>query len=85
MQSKQQGIFSLFLVVVQLANNFVGYFLNVWCYAGDEHDVFWFWQEKGKPHECPVCFQYFLVMEISWLIYTACLMYFDLDLANELR
>ncbi|KAF5957124.1 hypothetical protein HYC85_004349 [Camellia sinensis] len=21
----------------------------------DEHDVVWFWLEKGKPHECPVC------------------------------
>ncbi|CAN6570598.1 unnamed protein product [Malus baccata var. baccata] len=26
----------------------------------DEHDVVWFWLEKGKPHECPVCSQYFL-------------------------
>ncbi|KAF7814342.1 uncharacterized protein G2W53_028311 [Senna tora] len=25
----------------------------------DEHDVVWFWLEKGKPHECPVCTQYF--------------------------
>ncbi|KAB1204585.1 Cytochrome c oxidase subunit 5b-2, mitochondrial [Morella rubra] len=25
----------------------------------DEHDVVWFWLEKGKPHECPVCLQYF--------------------------
>ncbi|XP_043701475.1 cytochrome c oxidase subunit 5b-2, mitochondrial-like [Telopea speciosissima] len=25
----------------------------------DEHDVVWFWLEKGKPHECPVCAQYF--------------------------
>ncbi|KAL6216952.1 hypothetical protein ACLB2K_010170 [Fragaria x ananassa] len=24
-----------------------------------EHDVVWFWLEKGKPHECPVCSQYF--------------------------
>nr|AEQ61828.1 cytochrome c oxidase subunit Vb [Dimocarpus longan] len=23
----------------------------------DEHDVVWFWLEKGKPHECPVCSQ----------------------------
>ncbi|KAE8655681.1 Cytochrome c oxidase subunit 5b-1 [Hibiscus syriacus] len=29
----------------------------------DEHDVVWFWLEKGKPHECPVCSQYF-VLEI---------------------
>ncbi|XP_075512605.1 cytochrome c oxidase subunit 5b-1, mitochondrial-like [Primulina tabacum] len=21
----------------------------------DEHDVVWFWLEKGKPHECSVC------------------------------
>ncbi|XP_026454404.1 cytochrome c oxidase subunit 5b-1, mitochondrial-like isoform X2 [Papaver somniferum] len=27
--------------------------------AEDEHDVVWFWLEKGKPHECPVCTQYF--------------------------
>ncbi|KAJ8531331.1 hypothetical protein K7X08_026765 [Anisodus acutangulus] len=25
----------------------------------DEHDVVWFWLEKGKPHECPVCSQCF--------------------------
>ena len=25
----------------------------------DEHDVVWFWLEKGKPKECPVCSQYF--------------------------
>ncbi|MQM06505.1 hypothetical protein Taro_039334 [Colocasia esculenta] len=25
----------------------------------DEHDVIWFWLGKGKPHECPVCTQYF--------------------------
>ncbi|MED6120508.1 Cytochrome c oxidase subunit 5b-2, mitochondrial [Stylosanthes scabra] len=25
----------------------------------DEHDVVWFWLEKGKPYECPVCSQYF--------------------------
>ncbi|KAL4194980.1 hypothetical protein AMTRI_Chr05g62250 [Amborella trichopoda] len=25
----------------------------------DEHDVVWFWLEKDKPHECPVCFQNF--------------------------
>ncbi|GMY29339.1 putative cytochrome c oxidase subunit 5b-like isoform X3 [Fagus crenata] len=25
----------------------------------DEHDVVWFWLEKGKPHECSVCSQYF--------------------------
>ncbi|XP_014620654.1 putative cytochrome c oxidase subunit 5b isoform X2 [Glycine max] len=24
-----------------------------------EHDVVWFWLEKGKPIECPVCSQYF--------------------------
>ncbi|KAK3026099.1 hypothetical protein RJ639_040771 [Escallonia herrerae] len=27
----------------------------------DEHDVVWFWLEKGKPHECPVCSQYFML------------------------
>ncbi|KAF2297610.1 hypothetical protein GH714_000180 [Hevea brasiliensis] len=34
----------------------------------DEHDVVWFWLEKGKPHECPVCSQYFVgkdVLEIN--------------------
>ncbi|TMW80963.1 hypothetical protein EJD97_013233 [Solanum chilense] len=28
---------------------------------GDERDVVWFWLEKGKPHECPVCSQYFVL------------------------
>ncbi|GLT71698.1 hypothetical protein SLA2020_436970 [Shorea laevis] len=27
----------------------------------DEHDVVWFWLEKGKPHECPVCSQHFVL------------------------
>lgn len=27
----------------------------------DEHDVVWFWLEKGKHFECPVCTQYFKV------------------------
>ena len=27
----------------------------------DEHDVVWFWLEKDKPHECPVCAQYFVL------------------------
>lgn len=27
----------------------------------DEHDVVWFWLEKGKPHECSVCGQYFVL------------------------
>ncbi|PIA65521.1 hypothetical protein AQUCO_00100786v1 [Aquilegia coerulea] len=27
----------------------------------DEHDVVWFWLEKGKTHECPVCTQHFKV------------------------
>ncbi|KAI3463380.1 hypothetical protein Pfo_020043 [Paulownia fortunei] len=27
----------------------------------DEHDVVWFWLEKGKPNECPVCSQYFVL------------------------
>ncbi|PKA49051.1 Cytochrome c oxidase subunit 5b-2, mitochondrial [Apostasia shenzhenica] len=30
----------------------------------DEHDVVWFHLEKGKPHECPVCSQYF-VLEVE--------------------
>ncbi|RID63579.1 hypothetical protein BRARA_E02576 [Brassica rapa] len=25
----------------------------------DEHDVVWFWLEKGKSFQCPVCTQYF--------------------------
>lgn len=25
----------------------------------EEHDVVWFWLEKDRPHECPVCTQYF--------------------------
>ncbi|RWW19467.1 hypothetical protein BHE74_00025414 [Ensete ventricosum] len=32
---------------------------------GDEHDVVWFWLEKGKPHECPVCSQYFVLEVIG--------------------
>ncbi|KAM0932581.1 putative cytochrome-c oxidase [Dioscorea sansibarensis] len=31
----------------------------------DEHDVVWFWLEKGKPQECPVCSQYFLLEVIG--------------------
>ncbi|CAN7000017.1 unnamed protein product [Brassica oleracea var. botrytis] len=27
--------------------------------AEDEHDVVWFWLEKGKSVECPACSQYF--------------------------
>ncbi|KAL8235361.1 hypothetical protein R6Q59_021461 [Mikania micrantha] len=27
----------------------------------DEHDVVWFWLKKEKPHECPVCSQYFML------------------------
>ncbi|XP_050234118.1 cytochrome c oxidase subunit 5b-1, mitochondrial isoform X2 [Mercurialis annua] len=27
----------------------------------DEHDVVWFWLEKGKAHECPVCTQNFVL------------------------
>ncbi|CAL9773148.1 unnamed protein product, partial [Musa acuminata subsp. burmannicoides] len=26
----------------------------------DEHDLVWFWLEKGKPHECRVCSQYYV-------------------------
>ncbi|KAI9106546.1 hypothetical protein K1719_022074 [Acacia pycnantha] len=28
----------------------------------DEHNVVWFWLEKGKPHECPVCSQYVVLL-----------------------
>nr|CAD1824000.1 unnamed protein product [Ananas comosus var. bracteatus] len=31
----------------------------------DEHDVVWFWLEKDKPHECPVCSQYFVLKVIG--------------------
>ncbi|CAN6326966.1 unnamed protein product [Urochloa humidicola] len=31
----------------------------------DEHDVVWFWLEKDKPHECPVCLQYFVLKVIG--------------------
>ncbi|XP_039125744.1 putative cytochrome c oxidase subunit 5b-like [Dioscorea cayenensis subsp. rotundata] len=31
----------------------------------DEHDVIWFWLEKNKPHECPVCSQYFVLEVIG--------------------
>ncbi|RWW28184.1 hypothetical protein GW17_00007354, partial [Ensete ventricosum] len=34
-------------------------------FAEDEHDVVWFWLEKGKPHECPVCSQYFVLEVIG--------------------
>ncbi|KHG30419.1 Cytochrome c oxidase subunit 5b-2, mitochondrial -like protein [Gossypium arboreum] len=27
----------------------------------DEHDGVWFWLEKGKLHECPVCSRYFVL------------------------
>jgi hypothetical protein len=40
----------------------IGLYCNCnWPSAEDEHDVLWFWLEKGKPHECPVCTQYFTV------------------------
>ncbi|XP_066364648.1 putative cytochrome c oxidase subunit 5b-like [Miscanthus floridulus] len=31
----------------------------------DEHDVVWFWLQKDKPHECPVCSQYFVLKVIG--------------------
>ncbi|XAR67753.1 Cytochrome-c oxidase [Bertholletia excelsa] len=31
----------------------------------DEHDVVWFWLEKDKPHECPVCSQYFVLKVVG--------------------
>ncbi|RLN30427.1 putative cytochrome c oxidase subunit 5b-like [Panicum miliaceum] len=31
----------------------------------DEHDVVWFWLEKDKPHDCPVCSQYFVLKVIG--------------------
>ncbi|XP_058112694.1 cytochrome c oxidase subunit 5b-1, mitochondrial [Magnolia sinica] len=31
----------------------------------DEHDVVWFWLEKDKPHECPVCSQHFVLEVIG--------------------
>ncbi|AEE32842.1 Rubredoxin-like superfamily protein [Arabidopsis thaliana] len=35
---------------------------NIGCRGGegeDGHDVVWFWLDKGKSFECPVCSQYF--------------------------
>ncbi|XP_048436544.1 cytochrome c oxidase subunit 5b-1, mitochondrial-like isoform X2 [Pyrus x bretschneideri] len=31
----------------------------------DEHDVVWFWLEKGKPYECPVCTQVFKLQVVG--------------------
>ncbi|GLJ34936.1 hypothetical protein SUGI_0703060 [Cryptomeria japonica] len=31
----------------------------------EEHDVVWFWLEKDKPYECPVCTQYFQLKVIG--------------------
>uniref|UniRef100_A0A0C9S873 TSA: Wollemia nobilis Ref_Wollemi_Transcript_5507_1432 transcribed RNA sequence n=1 Tax=Wollemia nobilis TaxID=56998 RepID=A0A0C9S873_9CONI len=31
----------------------------------EEHDVVWFWLEKDKPFECPVCSQYFQLKVIG--------------------
>ncbi|ESQ27057.1 hypothetical protein EUTSA_v10019226mg [Eutrema salsugineum] len=31
----------------------------------DEHDVVWFWLEKGKSFECPVCSQYFKLQVVG--------------------
>ncbi|XP_059658108.1 cytochrome c oxidase subunit 5b-2, mitochondrial-like [Cornus florida] len=31
----------------------------------EEHDVVWFWLEKGKPHECPVCSQHFKLQVVG--------------------
>ncbi|KAF9685259.1 hypothetical protein SADUNF_Sadunf03G0036100 [Salix dunnii] len=35
----------------------------------DEHDVVWFWLEKGKPHECPVCTQQFVLQGSHRIFY----------------
>ncbi|XP_034706244.1 cytochrome c oxidase subunit 5b-1, mitochondrial-like [Vitis riparia] len=48
------------------ADHPVGPFVG--CLGGegeDEHDVVWFRLEKGKPHECPVCSQYFTLEVIG--------------------
>lgn len=37
--------------------------VHVYTLAEDEH-VVWLWLGKGKPHECPVCFQYLVVRKI---------------------
>ncbi|CAI0422410.1 unnamed protein product [Linum tenue] len=42
----------------------------------DEHDVVWFWLEKGKPIECPVCSQYFVV-SVDACFETSSNMYID--------
>jgi hypothetical protein len=41
---------------------FISLFVIFTFSAEDEHDVVWFWLEKDKPHECPVCSQYFVVI-----------------------
>lgn len=49
-------VYALFLVFLTYGSDHM-----VCNSAEDEHDVVWFWLEKGKPHECPVCAQYFVV------------------------
>ncbi|KAM7459466.1 hypothetical protein LguiA_036460 [Lonicera macranthoides] len=37
----------------------------------DEHDIVWFWLEKGKPHECPMSetlkVRYLILYSLMWL------------------
>ena len=56
--------------------------------AEGEHDVVWFWLEKGKPIECPVCSQYFKVsweshLEFYWI--PLALTMIDLELNVNMR
>lgn len=60
--SQLTSIFSWFLVM----SSFIFYSNS----TEDEHDVVWFWLEKGKPHECPVCSQYFVVSTGYQLIHS---------------
>ncbi|THU61053.1 hypothetical protein C4D60_Mb07t19210 [Musa balbisiana] len=38
---------------------------ELFAFAEDEHALVWFWLEKGKPHECRVCSQYFMLEVIG--------------------
>ena len=62
----------LVLTVEYVTHHNCAYF-SIGLIAEDEHDVVWFWLQKDKPHECPVCSQYFVVIEINALTdYKSC-------------
>ncbi|RRT77478.1 hypothetical protein B296_00028510 [Ensete ventricosum] len=54
-------------------------------FAEDEHDVVWFWLEKGKPHECPVCSQYFVVIFSTHNVWNQiyCSLFLQLEVIGE--